>query len=71
MLDRVDRRTPLHATASGEVLLAFGPERVRRQVLAGPLEAYTPVTDPAALEAELAAVRDRGWATTEGSSSPG
>jgi len=62
----VGQRTALHATSSGKVLLAHQPEPVRRRLLALPLQAFTPrtVTDSAALEVELAAVRERGWAST-------
>ena len=60
------QRTSLHATASGKVLLAHADPLVVKSVLAGELRRYTPhtVTDAAALEAELAAVRERGWAAT-------
>ncbi|SFL36829.1 IclR family transcriptional regulator [Geodermatophilus ruber] len=68
VLNWVGRRTPLHATASGKVLLAFGPGEVAGRVLAAPLERFTPATvgDAAVLERELAAVRERGWAATVG-----
>jgi IclR family transcriptional regulator, acetate operon repressor len=61
----VGRRTPLHASSSGKVLLAHMPEAERQQVLARPLEAVTPrtVTDPAALLRQLDEVRARGYAT--------
>jgi DNA-binding IclR family transcriptional regulator len=64
----VGQGTPLHATSSGKVLLAHAGEQVREGVLAGVLERYTiaTVTDPALLAAELAAIRGRGWAATEG-----
>lgn len=68
VLNWVGRRTPLHATSSGKVLLAFapgigGPTRKRAA-----LERYTPatITDPAVLEQVLAEVRAQGWAATEG-----
>ena len=58
------RRTPLHATSSGKVLLAHltGPELDRR--LAAPLESYTPhtVTEPGALRAQLTSIRSDGCA---------
>lgn len=59
----VGRRTPLHATSTGKVLLAYGgPEAFAG--LDDPLEAYTPetITDRAALAAHLDEVRARGWA---------
>ncbi len=57
---RVGGRLPAHVTAAGKVLLAFGPDIV--DMLA--LERHGPgtITDPAALRAELAAVRERGIA---------
>lgn len=62
----VGQRTPLHATSSGKVLLASMPPEARDQILAGPLERYTPhtITDPARLREELAQVAGRGYATT-------
>ena len=62
----IGQRTPLHATSSGKVLLAFGAPEVRAAVLAGPLERFTgaTVTDPAALTAELDRIRAAGWART-------
>ncbi|MCU1605912.1 MAG: Transcriptional regulator, IclR family [Modestobacter sp.] len=64
----VGRRTPLHATSSGKVLLAFAPDGVSRRLLAQPLERCTPatITDRPVLEAELATVRERGWGATQG-----
>ena len=65
----VGRTAPLHCTANGKVLLAFGAA----QLPAGLLERLTPhtVVDPAALEIELAAVRARGYATTLEELEPG
>jgi IclR family transcriptional regulator, KDG regulon repressor len=59
------RRVPAHCTSSGKVLLAFLPDAERAAALTRrPLPALTPdtITDPAALDAELARVRARGWA---------
>ncbi|MPY38821.1 IclR family transcriptional regulator [Streptomyces phyllanthi] len=49
------RRTPLHATSSGKVLLAHLPESVLESRLATPLESHTPrtVTQPDVLRAQL------------------
>jgi DNA-binding IclR family transcriptional regulator len=54
----------LHASAHGNVALAFGPERVMSHVLAKPLKQFTPqtITTPAALQRAIARVRARGWA---------
>ena len=63
----VGQLTPLHATSSGKVLLAYIDERKRTDLLtiAG-LESLTPdtVTSLEALENELRQVRERGYATT-------
>ncbi len=63
----VGRPTPLHATSSGKVLLAYAPASVRAQVLTR-LVRYTDatVTDPALLTAQLARVPRDGWASTVG-----
>jgi DNA-binding IclR family transcriptional regulator len=63
----IGRRTPLHATSSGKVLLAHAPEQVQATVLAGELEAFTAATITSAtrLRAELDAVRASGWAITD------
>lgn len=63
---RVGGRLPLHATAVGKVLLAFEESWLREAVLAQPLESRTARThvDPHALRAELAVIRERGYALT-------
>jgi DNA-binding IclR family transcriptional regulator len=60
----VGRRTPLHCTSNGKVLLAYMPAADRSRFLGGPLEALTPrtIVDPAALNAELEDARQRGYA---------
>lgn len=65
MQNWVGQRTQLHATSSGKVLLAFLPPERRAELLAGELTAYTGAThtDAPALEAELARVREQGWAS--------
>jgi IclR family acetate operon transcriptional repressor len=65
----VGRAAPLHCTANGKVLVAFGAA----ELPAGRLERLTPQTivDPAALDVELAAVRARGYATTLEELEPG
>lgn len=59
----VGQRTPLHATSTGKVLLAYAPTTLRESVLAGPLERFTEqtITDPSLLRAELEVVREQGW----------
>jgi DNA-binding IclR family transcriptional regulator len=63
----VGQQTPLHATSSGKVLLAYAPANVRTSVLAAPLERFTPstITDAAALKESLDEIRVTGWASTE------
>ncbi|WP_049579440.1 IclR family transcriptional regulator [Streptomyces sp. SBT349] len=60
------RRTPLHATASGKVLLAALPTAVRDGLLTGERERYTPrtVTVPADLRAQVDEVAAAGFAVT-------
>ncbi|RBY76402.1 IclR family transcriptional regulator [Geodermatophilus sp. TF02-6] len=61
----VGTRVPAYATSMGRVLLAWAPTPVVDSVLhRRPLRAITPstVTDPSALRAELARVREQGWA---------
>jgi DNA-binding IclR family transcriptional regulator len=62
----IGQRTPLHATATGKVLLAHADAVTVKEVLAAPLHRYTPhtVTDPKSVEAELVRVRDQAWAST-------
>ncbi len=62
----VGRRTPLHATSTGKVLLAYAPPHVRDELLAAAdLEACTPhtITRVDELAQHLAEVRHRGWAS--------
>jgi DNA-binding IclR family transcriptional regulator len=60
----IGQRTPLHATSSGKVLLAWADADALAAVLKAGLERRTPatITDPAALRAELDRIRQRGWA---------
>ncbi|MFJ4835242.1 IclR family transcriptional regulator [Streptomyces sp. NPDC088747] len=58
------RRTPLHATSSGKVLLAHLPPTLREGLLARPLRRFTErtITGTAALRSELEAVVEQGYA---------
>jgi DNA-binding IclR family transcriptional regulator len=58
------RRVPLHAGASQKALLAFLPEDAVERVLSQPLERLCErtIVDPSLLRAELAHIRQRGWA---------
>jgi DNA-binding IclR family transcriptional regulator len=62
----IGQRTPLHATSSGKVLLAWADEDVLSDVLGSKLERYTPntVTGAAKLRTQLKKVREQGWAST-------
>lgn len=60
----IGRRTPLHCTAAGKVLLAYLPDEERIVRLALPLVKYTSktVTDGQTLEDNIAQVRHQGYA---------
>jgi DNA-binding IclR family transcriptional regulator len=62
----VGRRTPLHCTSNGKVLLAWADDRDRDRLLAAPMESFTErtITDAGELRAELDAIRRRGFAQT-------
>jgi DNA-binding IclR family transcriptional regulator len=62
----VGRATPLHATSSGKVLLAFAPDAVRKLALSRDLQQFTAVTitDPDVLQRELDVTAEQGWAST-------
>ena len=71
---RVGQRRPMHSTAMGKVLLAFGPEDWLLQLLRGPdLEAYTENTirDKEELQAHLQRVRRVGFAIDDEEMTPG
>lgn len=59
---------PIHASANGKaVLAASAPEVIERQLDAGLMEfTQATVTDRDALRAELARIRERGYATNSG-----
>lgn len=60
------RRTPVHCTASGKVILAFAPAAVRERLLGSPLERSTPhtITVRGELEAQLDEAIKDGFART-------
>ncbi len=64
MLSYVGWRGPLHATASGKVLLSFSDEELIHSVLEKPLEAYTDhtITDPLTLRQEIQGIRTNKYA---------
>jgi DNA-binding IclR family transcriptional regulator len=60
------RRYPVHCTASGKVILAFGPDAVRQRLLDRSLKMWTAntVTDRGALDKQLEETRHTGVART-------
>jgi DNA-binding IclR family transcriptional regulator len=62
----VGRRTPLHCTSNGKVLLAFMDDAERDRFLTRPLERLTEhtIVDPDVLRTQLVEVRRRGYAQT-------
>ena len=62
------QRFPLHAGASSKAMLAFLPEREVDRYLEGPLQRLTDntLTSPERLREELALIRARGYATSQG-----
>jgi DNA-binding IclR family transcriptional regulator len=63
----VGRSMPVHATASGKVLLAYMTEQEREAALSGTLAKYTAhtVTDPETLFRQLDVIRTRGYAVDD------
>jgi IclR family acetate operon transcriptional repressor len=64
-IEWVGRRTPLHCTAVGKVLLAYSPAAGQEDFIARGLPRYTPntITAPDLLCQELERVREQGFAT--------
>lgn len=66
---RVGGRFALHAGGATKVLLAYSPPEVIERYIAtcSPLEAFTPhtITDPDALRAQLAKIREQGYGLSE------
>src|SRR5918997_4116174 len=62
----VGQGTPLHATSSGKVLLAYAPDAVRKGVLSKELRRYThaTITDPETLRQDLDWIVEQGWGAT-------
>ncbi|MFY1633801.1 IclR family transcriptional regulator [Solwaraspora sp. WMMB335] len=60
----IGRQLPAHATALGKVLLAEHPDDLVDRLLTWPLHRLTrrTIVEPAALHAELATIRERGYA---------
>ena len=73
MSSGIGLRKPAHCTAEGKALLAFQPQEAIDRYLAAGLERLTPrtIVEPAALRAELASVRARGYALDDEECEPG
>lgn len=69
----IGARGPLHAGASGKLLLAHLPEAERAALLARPLTRHTPrtIASPGRLEEECRAIRRQGWALSYGEETAG
>ncbi len=61
-------KLPLHATASGLAVLAFGSPKHAQRYLSGVLKKCTPetVTDPQSIASNLDRIRERGWSESAG-----
>ncbi|MGH3415887.1 MAG: IclR family transcriptional regulator [Actinocrinis sp.] len=73
LTSRVGRRVPAHATALGKSLLAARTDAEVDAILPatlGPITAHT-LVDRGALFADLAAIRERGYAVERGENTPG
>jgi DNA-binding IclR family transcriptional regulator len=70
---RIGSRIPLHATAVGQVLLAYADAALIDQIVDLPLTTYTDstITTKKALLRELSNVRDRGYAFSSSEYVPG
>jgi len=67
------QRTPLHAGASGKVLLAFGDPEILRKILQSkilPSITEHTITDPDTLAEELETIKERGYAVSKGENIP-
>lgn len=60
----VGERLPLHCTSDGKLYLAAWPAEAMHAYLAQPLASFSPytITDPVALQAELAQIHQQGYA---------
>jgi DNA-binding IclR family transcriptional regulator len=67
VLSRLGGRWPLHATGTGQVLLAYATPDIQREVVASPLRRFTAntITDVEKLRRTLAEVRRTGVAIAE------
>lgn len=68
----IGTRLPMHAGASGKVILAFLPEHEIEEIIASGLEPITDhtVSDPVELKRQLEEIRQKGWAISHGERTP-
>jgi DNA-binding IclR family transcriptional regulator len=68
MASWVGRRSPVHASSSGKVLVAFGDPAFREEIVRRELEAVTPrtIVSPARLRQVWAQTRRQGYAASSG-----
>ncbi|USG65662.1 IclR family transcriptional regulator [Brevibacillus ruminantium] len=73
MLSHVGWRGPLHATASGKILLAHAKSEYVDHVIGRGLEAFTAntITDPVQMKQEIANARENGFAIDDEEQSEG
>ncbi|PRR73584.1 IclR family transcriptional regulator [Neomoorella humiferrea] len=74
MYSQIGRRVALHSTAVGKAILAFLPPGELEKIIAGkglPRFTSRTITTMAALQAELAEVRERGYAVDDGENEEG
>lgn len=73
LISEIGRELPLHAGATGKVLLAFAPQALRERLLSGTLRRFTPytVTDPEVLRRQLSEICEEGYAFTREEVDPG
>ncbi|WP_047151844.1 IclR family transcriptional regulator [Aneurinibacillus tyrosinisolvens] len=67
IFNRMGKRVPAYATASGKVLLAFQNERERERVCSGKLQPLTSntITNQKELEDELNLIQEKGYALSK------
>lgn len=74
MYSQIGRQVALHSTAVGKAILAFlPPEEVEKIIASRGLPRFTPrtISTMAALQAELAGVKERGYAIDDGENEEG
>ena len=70
----IGQKIPIHASALGKVLLAWGPEHILEDLLhKGKLKHFTAasITEPEALREEIRKIREQGYAEDREESVPG